>query len=96
MPLRPSSPVQLVTRALRNVWSTYQTSAWCADRYRCMAASFGTYSAAAFTIGTGCAGWTGTGVLICETAERTGVSPAIPATVQSSGLQSSVRQKLRR
>ena len=34
MALRPVSPVQLVTRALRSVGSAYQTSAWYADRFR--------------------------------------------------------------
>ena len=56
MALRPVSPVQLVTRALRIVWSAYQASAWFVDRYRYMAASFGTYRAAAIATGTGYVG----------------------------------------
>ena len=56
MALRPVSPVQLVTRALRIVWSAYHASAWHADRDRCTAASFGTYRAAAFATGTEYAG----------------------------------------
>ncbi len=65
MALRPVSPVQLVTRALRIVWSEYHAAAWYADRYRCMAATFGTYRAVASATGTGyagCAGCAGTGM----------------------------------
>jgi hypothetical protein len=62
MALRPVSPAQLVTRALRIVRSKYHASAWHADRDRCMAASFGTYVAAAFATGTEYAGSARTGV----------------------------------
>ncbi len=62
MALRPVSPVQLVTRALRIVWSAYHAAAWHADRYRDTGATFGTYGAADSAIGTGCAGSPGTGV----------------------------------
>ncbi len=62
MALRPVSPVQLVTRALRIVWSTYHASAWHADRCRDMAATFGTGRAAASATGTELVGSSGTGV----------------------------------
>jgi hypothetical protein len=51
--LRPSSPVQLVTRALRNIPPAYQTSVWHADRYRYTGATFGTYCAALLATGIG-------------------------------------------
>jgi hypothetical protein len=60
--LLPVSPVQLVTRALRNVWSAYHASAWHADRYRYKAATFETYHAAASATGTEYAGSAGTGL----------------------------------
>ena len=60
MALRPVSPVQLVTRALRIVGSAYHASAWHADRYT--RATFGTYPAAAFATGTDYAGCAGTSV----------------------------------
>ena len=62
MALLPVSPVQLVTRALRSVWSAYHASAWHADRYRYTGATFGTYRAAAIANGTRYAGCAGTGV----------------------------------
>ncbi len=62
MALRPSSPVQLVTRALRSVWSAYQTSVWHADRDRYTSATFGTHRAVAFAIGTEFARSAGTGM----------------------------------
>ena len=62
MALRPVSPVQLVTRALRSVWSAYHASAWFVDRFRYTRATFGTLCAAAFATGTEYAGSTGTRV----------------------------------
>ncbi len=56
MALRPTSPVQLVTWAIRIVPPAYQTSVWHADRYRDTRATFGPYRAAALAIGTGYAG----------------------------------------
>jgi len=90
MALRPVSPVQLVTRALRIVWSTYHASAWFVDRYRCMAAAFGTHRAAAFATGTDSTGLTGSSVPICEPTESTVMRAAIRAKGQSSEPQSSV------
>ena len=80
MALRPVSPVQLVTRALRSVWSAYHASAWYADRYRNTAATFGTYRAADFDTGTDYTGSAGTGVPICEPAESTGMQSAMSGT----------------
>ena len=82
MALRPVSPVQLVTRALRIEWSAYHASAWFVDRYRCMAAAFGTHRAAAFATGTEYAGSVGTGVPICAPDKSTGLRSAIPVTGQ--------------
>ena len=62
MPLRPSSPVQLVTRTLRIVLSAYHASAWHADRYRNTRATFEANRAVAVATGTGYAGWAGTGM----------------------------------
>ena len=62
MALRPVSPVQLVTRALRIVWSAYHASAWHAGRDRFTGATFETLCAAAFATGTDYAGLTGTSV----------------------------------
>ncbi len=62
MALRPVSPVQLVTRALRITWSAYHASAWFVDRYCYMGATLGTHRAAAFATGTEDAGSAGTGV----------------------------------
>ncbi len=62
MALRPVSPVQLVTRALRSVRSAYQTTVWHADRGRYTQETFGTYRAAAFATGTDYTGLIGTGM----------------------------------
>ena len=62
MPLRPSSPVQLVTRALRSIPPAYQTSVWHAGSFRYTAATFGTHRAASVAAGTEYAGWAGTGM----------------------------------
>ncbi len=62
MTLRPVSPVQLVTRALRSIPPAYQTSVWHADCFRVVGATFGTHCAAAIAVGTEYAGSTGTGV----------------------------------
>ncbi len=62
MALRPTSPVQLVTWALRSIWSAYHAFAWHADRDRYTGAPFGTHGAAAFATGTDYAGWAGTGM----------------------------------
>jgi len=62
MALRPTSPVQLVTWALRSVRSAYQTSVWHADRFRNTGAAFGTHRAAAFAAGTEFARQAGTGM----------------------------------
>ena len=62
MPLRPASPVQLVTRALRSIPPAYQTSVWHAGRIYCTVATFGTHRAAAFAAGTEYAGSAGTGM----------------------------------
>ena len=62
MALRPSSPVQLVTRALRSIPPAYQTSVWHAGSFHYTVATFGTHRAAAFATGTEYAGSAGTGV----------------------------------
>ena len=72
MALRPVSPVQLVTRALRIVWSAYHASAWFVDRHRYMAASFGAYRAAAFAIGTGLTRCAGTGLHFLRASRKHG------------------------
>ena len=62
MALRPASPVQLVTRALRSIPPAYQTSVWHAGSFHYTVATFGTHRAAAFTTGTEYARSSGTGV----------------------------------
>jgi len=89
MALRPVSPVQLVTRALRIVRSAYHASAWFVDRCRYMAATFGTGRAAASATGTDSTGLTGSSVPICEPAESTVMRLAIRAKGESSEPQSS-------
>ncbi len=84
MRLRPSSPVQLVTRALRSIPPAYQTAVWHAGSFHYTVATFGTHRAAAFATGTDYARSSGTGVPICEPVESTGMQSAIPATGQPS------------
>ena len=96
MALRPVSPVQLVTRAQRNVWSAYHASAWHADRYRNAIATFGTHRAAAFATGTEYAGSAGTGVPYFRARRKHG--HAIPNSSDGTTFGepgSSVWQKLR-
>ena len=62
MALRPVSPVQLVTRALRSIPPAYQTSVWHPGSFHYTVATFGTQRAASFAAGTEYAGSAGTRV----------------------------------
>ena len=62
MPWRPSSPVQLVTRALRSIPPAYQTYVWHAGSFHYRVATFGTHRAAAIADGTKSAESAGTRV----------------------------------
>ena len=70
MALRPVSPVQLVTQALRSVPPAFQTSVWHADRDRFTGATFGTLCAVAFATGTDYAELTGTSVPYLRTRQK--------------------------
>ena len=70
MPLRPASPVQLVTRALRSIPPAYQTSVWHADCFRYTLATFGTHRAAAIADGTESAESAGTRVPYLRTRRK--------------------------